>query len=326
MLSNYEKQDLFASFPTTIELSYDTPVHKKVFDYFIAIPEGPKCFAWFTVYKSKNICALLEIDKYKKIKGIDIVQTCFHNHLSYGTILYGTRFTKNRFCVEDIFYYKGRIIQKTTPYVEKLRLFKTLFQCELRQVAYTKHMLIFGLPMMADSSTKITYSELSYKVKEIHMRGAKDYQYTIHSVGNEQTHLINKNKENTVTNNPPSLGSINKSPKKPVEYTNNKQKERIFKVKADIQTDIYHLYDTNGNSDKYIDIAYIPSYETSVLMNSLFRNIKENRNLDLLEESDDEDEFENNQVDKFVFLEKEYTMACSYHYKFKKWVPLRVII
>ena len=28
-------------------------------------------------------------------------------------------------------------------------------------------------------------------------------------------------------------------------------------------------------------------------MNDLFRNIKENSNLDLLEESDDEDEFEN---------------------------------
>jgi len=318
MLSNYEKQDLFASFPTTIELSYDTPVHKKVFDYFIAIPEGPKCFAWFTVYKSKNICALLEIDKYKKIKGIDVVQTCFHNHLSYGTILYGTRFTKNKFCVEDIFYYKGRIIQKTTPYVEKLRLFKTLFQCEVRQVAYTKHMLVFGLPMMSDSSAKITYSELLYKVKEIHMRGAKDHQYTLHSVGNEQTHLINKQNASGVKPVP------HMTPKKPVEYTINKQKERLFKVKADIQTDIYHLYDTS--SDKYIDIAYIPSYETSVLMNSLFRNIKENRNLDLLEESDDEDEFENNDIDKFVFLEKEYTMSCSYHYKFKKWVPLRAII
>ena len=40
-------------------------------------------------------------------------------------------------------------------------------------------------------------------------------------------------------------------------------------------------------------------------MNSLFRNIKENRNLDLLEESDDEEEFENTSLDKFVDLDKE---------------------
>ena len=37
-------------------------------------------------------------------------------------------------------------------------------------------------------------------------------------------------------------------------------------------------------------------------MNSLFRNIKENGNLDLLEESDDEEEFENIALDKFVYL------------------------
>ena len=35
--------------------------------------------------------------------------------------------------------------------------------------------------------------------------------------------------------------------------------------------------------------AAVSSYKQSVMMNSLFRTIKENRNLDLLEESDDED-------------------------------------
>ena len=38
-------------------------------------------------------------------------------------------------------------------------------------------------------------------------------------------------------------------------------------------------------------------------MNELFRNIKENSNLDLLEESDDEEEFENVNPDKYVYLE-----------------------
>ena len=39
-------------------------------------------------------------------------------------------------------------------------------------------------------------------------------------------------------------------------------------------------------------------------MNKLFRNIKENINLDSLEEIDEEDEFENIQIDKFVDLNK----------------------
>jgi hypothetical protein len=57
-------------------------------------------------------------------------------------------------------------------------------------------------------------------------------------------------------------------------------------------------------------------------MNKLFRNIKENQNLDALEESDDEEEFENEREDKFVFLERSFKMNCQYNSKFKKWVPL----
>ena len=41
-------------------------------------------------------------------------------------------------------------------------------------------------------------------------------------------------------------------------------------------------------------------------MNKLFRDIKENANLDLLEESDNEEEFENVNIDRFVHLNKEY--------------------
>ena len=48
----------------------------------------------------------------------------------------------------------------------------------------------------------------------------------------------------------------------------------------------------NDSSVTYYDIACIPDYKTSVMMNSLFRDIKENRNLDFLEESDSEEEFE----------------------------------
>ena len=311
MLSNYDKQELFKSFPANIELSYDTPIHKKVFDYFIAIPEGPKCFIWFTVFKNKNICAILEIDQHKKIKGIQVVQTCFHNHLSYGTILYGTKFSYNRCSIEDVFYYKGHLIPKTTAFVKKLEIYNSLFQSELRQVSYTKNMYIFGLPFITDSSSKITASELLYKVKEIHMRSGGDYQYTLYTVGNEQTHLLNK-RDNSKNNN----GNNNSN-----NNSNKNNNKNVFRIKADLQTDIYHVHD----GEKYLGIAHIPSYQLSVLMNSLFRNIRENRNLDLLEESDDEDEFENDKLDKFVSLEKEYKMTCTYNHKFKKWVPHQVI-
>jgi hypothetical protein len=80
----------------------------------------------------------------------------------------------------------------------------------------------------------------------------------------------------------------------------------------------------NGKTEKFYDTAYIPNYTTSVMMNKLFRNIKENENLDKLEESDDEEEFENENIDKFVYLEKVYPMVCKYNYKFKKWYPVSI--
>jgi hypothetical protein len=60
-------------------------------------------------------------------------------------------------------------------------------------------------------------------------------------------------------------------------------------------------------------------------MNRLFRNIKENENLDSLEESDDEEEFQNDKEDRHVYLEREFHMQCSFHYKFKKWVPIKIV-
>ena len=92
-----------------------------------------------------------------------------------------------------------------------------------------------------------------------------------------------------------------------------------------MQNDIYqlHYYD-NNSSDNVFDYAYIPDYKTSVMMNKLFRNIKENANLDALEESDDEEEFENDRPDKFVFLDRALNMICTWNSKFKKWTPIRV--
>ena len=59
-------------------------------------------------------------------------------------------------------------------------------------------------------------------------------------------------------------------------------------------------------------------------MNKLLRIIKENDNLDALEESDDEEEFENEKIDKFVCLEKSCKMVCQFNHKFKKWTPIRL--
>jgi hypothetical protein len=103
----------------------------------------------------------------------------------------------------------------------------------------------------------------------------------------------------------------------------------IYLVRPSTMFDIYYLISMEslrrpGNTYT-TEVAHIPDYKTSIWMNSLFRRIKENECLDAIEESDDEDEFEDVTPNKYVFLHREYYMECMYHRKFRKWVPLRVV-
>ena len=104
----------------------------------------------------------------------------------------------------------------------------------------------------------------------------------------------------------------------------NKEKSVVFTISPDITNDIYKLHIHSGvNGTVFYQNAFIPDYKTSVMMNNYFRIIKENQNLDLLEESDDEEEFENINPDKFVYLNKQLNFECIYNKKFKKWVPIK---
>jgi hypothetical protein len=123
------------------------------------------------------------------------------------------------------------------------------------------------------------------------------------------TLYCNNNNLTSLTNLPSALT---------IFYCNNNQltnnlinTKLIFKVTPDIQNDIYNLLVYNNGKEEFYDIAFIPDYKTSIMMNKLFRKIKENNYLDALEESDNEDEFENERIDKYVYLEKSYKMVCE---------------
>jgi hypothetical protein len=90
---------------------------------------------------------------------------------------------------------------------------------------------------------------------------------------------------------------------------------------------VYHLFAYDGKTKEYtyVNIAYIGTRPLSVYMNKLFRNIRENDNVDYGEESEDEDTFQNVNPDKYVDLKKEYKMSCVFNNKFKKWVPDHVV-
>jgi hypothetical protein len=328
MLSDNDKQDLLNSFPN-IELSYETIVHNKVHNanIFIAIPEGNKYFTWFTVFKKQNICVLMEITDNKKICDIQIVHCCFHDHLAYGTIFYGTLFKYNYhrfFSVEDILYYKGNSCS-SFPFFDKLQIMENMFSREIQQIALTNKSVVFGIPVLTSSIHELmnTITSLPYKIKYIQFRNNKI------KLGNEVFNLVYSINciNDTVEEYKAYKTQItreNKTIKHPVQKNSNKTQPIVFQIKPDIQNDIYHLFTNEEEENSFYGIAYIPGYKTSVMMNKLFRKIKENNNLDALEESDDEEEFENDNEDKYVYLDRTYNMVCEYNYKFKKWTPIRI--
>jgi hypothetical protein len=284
-------EDILNRFPLS-ELSYENILHKKVHtDLYMVIPKGVKAFAWITYENDKNVCYILHLNKRRKICKAQKICACFSNDLAYGTVFYGTFFEVNEqpyFTCENIFHYKGRRIDYYT-YNNKLTILGKIFSKHLKQIAYTTDFVYFGCPLLYTS-----FEQLSKHWNNI--------PYPIYCI-----ELIRKNK-NTM---------LGKYFIKPEEI----QQEAIFNVKALITADTYELYSQKG----LIGLAAIPDFNTSVFMNQIFRNIKENTNLDLLEESDDEEEFENILVEKFVHLEKEIRLKCVYMQRFKKWKPTEIV-
>jgi hypothetical protein len=309
----FNDSEILRGFPN-IKLSYENVAHKKVYDsdFMMTIPEGKRCFAWFSVYKNQDVCFILEIETDRGISSIKIVNACFNEELCYGsgTILYGTIFFNNNkkiFNVQDLFYYRGKPIEKTQ---DKFAIYEHLFTRDIKQIVYNRNFVLFGLPLISKN-----FSELLQKIELL--------PYPVQYI---QYRYLNKSEIYNVKYTKPNSQYISR-----VDQGRNqkdfRQREVVFKVMAELQNDIYNLYaysKTAEDSFYFYDIAYIPDYKTSVMMNKLFRKIKENQNLDALEESDSEEEFENERLDKFVFLEKTYFMVCLFNNKFKKWVPLRL--
>ena len=295
-LDYHNQKEILRHFPN-IELSYEKKLHKKVqTDIYLTIPKGKKYFAWFKYHNGKNMCFLLEINrKLNRIEKINYNICSFDKILcsGIGTIIYGTIFNINNikcFNIENIYYLKGNNLMNFNQ-INKLKEIKSLMKKYINQNIYNKYSIVFGTPIYSNN-----YSLLEEKIHTL--------PYDVYSI---QYRLLYKNK--------PFLNEI---------VTNHKKAYKTFLVKPTIMNDIYDLYCLENNQEKRYNIAYIPDYKTSVMMNSLFRNIKENVNLDYLEESDDEEEFENISEDKFVYLNKEYKMKCVYFSKFGLWQPLEI--
>ena len=304
-----------------IKLPYEINIDKKVstYDYCLAIPKGSKSLAWFTNNQGENLCYIIKIDANNTFENIYIAKTSFDDKLSLGTLLYGTEFVYNSckcFCIEDIFKFKGQNIGHFN-FETKLSYLHNLFSSYLSQTALGNHYMIFGLPIYNESFSEFIYqtttsayaiSHIQFRYKTLPKIFRMNYLKPGFHYFNNRNEKIQKNK----------IEEQKKVKKNSFEKRNKiTDLYKIFELKAESDNDIYKLFENGFEKG----IALIPDYKTSVYLNGIFRNIKENLNLDSLEESDDELEFENCDVNKFVDLNKSIKIKCRWESKFKKWVP-----
>jgi hypothetical protein len=357
MLTYDEKALLLKRLPS-FELSYENILHKKVCgDVFMLIPKGKKAILWITYWKGQNICILLPFNYSGNISinEVELYQLCFSNEIAYGTLIYGTVFLVNNmkhFTFENILYYKGNNTENYT-FNQQMNVFSNIFKNkEITQTIYTKKFIVVGMPVMCNNYEEALNikSTLPYSVYAFNIYSLNSYIGILvikNELGKQEIYKNELGKQEVYKNELCKQEVYKNELVKPDVYKREVYKNELgkrevyknevvkpdvykrevfFKVKATVDADIYNLYCANNftNTETLYGVAMIQSYKTSVMMNSLFRNIKENSNLDLLEESDSEEEFENIDDCKFVDINKTLIMKCIYMPKFRKWQPISV--
>jgi hypothetical protein len=285
-----------------IELFYNV-TYKKVSNYnlILAIPQGNKCFIWFTKINGKKIIVLINI-KFEDDKNYIFLNTSsldnkFNNEL-VETILYGTSFmhqNKLYFAIEDLFYYKKNNVSRNS-FCDKLNIINNILNEDIYKIDNFDNSIIFGTPPMCEN-----YFGLNNYIKNLPYR-INELKYIL----SNENHVYVKYKNQNQNQNQKQI---------------IKNQKKIFKVVAEMKTDIYNLYLLNVSTNEYEfhSIAFIPDYKLSVAMNKLFHGLKDYNNLDYLEDSDDEFDTNINLEDNWKMME------CIFNTKFKKWTPVKVI-
>jgi hypothetical protein len=327
-LNANQYSDVMNRFPK-FELSYETISHKKVpesYQVCLAIPHGKKAFIWFTFFKNEDVCFFMELGKDKKVTRIRMITNKISMKLALGTVLYGTVYEDPQvesnviqFIVEDIFFHEGIPLKRLT-FGEKLGFIEAFLQNN------SVDTIRFSLPVMwkqgleEDNEIPVSLNKtMTYPIHHIQHR-------TLNSISPYLNVLMGRKIGSGPIVEP--ISDLFIPPSVPrYDFTKPQYKmPAVFEVKADLQYDIYHLYAYGERCKKiYYGLAYIPNYKTSVFMNGIFRRIKENKNLDAIEESDDEEDFQDSRIDKYVDLKKTVSVECVFNQKFKKWVPKTVL-
>jgi len=276
-----------------VELSYDKTLDKKVrADAFSVIPEGDASILWITYVDAKRVALLMKLGKDGEITSAIPMVLSFHDDLSLGTgtLLHGITFKcsdMTNFACTDILLHAGLNVHRFKM-IEKFELICRILETQIDSRVQLRGGLSVGIPPTTASFMDAVDIARSLPYRVTHIRS-----------------LLMR-----------SSRALGLTP-----YTASSKTLAVLIVKPAIQPDIYNLYTSDGRKHRHH--AAVQDYETSVLLNQSFRTIKENANLDALEESDDEEEFEDVRADKYVDLKKSVAYICEYVPRFGKWQPIQ---
>ena len=261
--------------------------------YFVLKPKGKRSYLWFTYFEKKLLCILI-IQNSKNINDNNnefyTIDINYDNTLCYNNVLLQVIYFKKNlksssnnntktfyyFVIDNVLNYNvyNSYIERN-DYNQNLNYKLSLFSKIMPLLNNLQNNnIIIKLPIIVDNNNDIF--KLIYNI---------DYDVYCISIYSDYKYLGNFIFGNNLGNN---LGNNSASIK------NNNKLLATFKITPAINQDLYNLFISDGSeyNEIFYDLALIDSYKTSVFMNKLFRYIKENKNLDYLEESDDEEEFE----------------------------------
>lgn len=277
--------------------------------YIRLLPYGKRGYLWIKQYYGK-IYTLFGTFNNRTIEFKPIKLNINKHNLrllangNNGTILYGCNTTNkltniNNFIIEHICFFQSRNMLESYSFERNIR-FQVMLMDSYVDINFNNNNYTY----ITLSNTLISSLDIKNDIKE---------KNTIDRYINELSSSINwfclqvYNEYELVYEDRKLRENIKIS-------DNSKQKE--FIVKPLSNEDTYELYDITTN--KYVSLLCVQSYKTSVYLNRLFRNIVENTNLDMIEESDDEEDFEDISDDKYITL-REKKLKCKYNNLLNGW-------
>lgn len=323
---------------STFELSYETVSHKKVCpsdSIAVAIPLGRKYFLWYTYREggSEDTCYVLGLDKDKQICSVDTLSTVCPKGFSLGTVVYCTLFQKDEtspsvYIAEDIYQFCGTPLHNLC-FGDRIGFLRDFVRIQgtaalpIMWFATSGSEQTATIPENLEKMTAYVPHHIQYReIKRVapYVNVALSKKGLKPVVIASSAEVAQKLRATAVLDPLPSFDYGKPAFRYPA----------TFYVMADSQLDLYHLYayggiGRDGSAAKvYCGLPAIQSYNTSVFMNRIFRRIRENDNLDLAEESEDEADFENMDTNKFVDLGKVAQIECVFSTRHKKWIPVKL--